>query len=284
MGVESISESTDDMSAAVAPSRERLASVDDAAIARGRIRTGAYTGHTSCLAPRYVQGNVVILPADLATDFLRFCQRNPKPCPLLDISEPGHPTLPALGADLDIRTDVPRYRVWRDGALVDEPTDILRYWRDDLVSFILGCSFSFDQVLLDAGIPLRHVALGRNVAMYRSSIATVPAGPFHGPLVVSMRPLTAANAIRSIQITSRFPAVHGAPVHIGNPELIGIVDLARPDYGDAVPVAADELPVFWACGVTPQAVVTAAQPAFCITHAPGCMLITDKRNHELALF
>jgi uncharacterized protein YcsI (UPF0317 family) len=284
MGAQSISESTDDMSAAVAPSWGRLAAVDDAATARGRIRTGAYTRHTSGLAPGYVQGNVVILPADLATDFLRFCQRNPKPCPLLAVSEPGHPTLPALGADLDIRTDVPRYRVWRDGALVDEPTDIVRYWRDDLVTFILGCSFSFEQALLDAGIPLRHVAMGRNVAMYRSSIATEPAGPFHGPLVVSMRPFTAAHAIRAIQITSRFPAVHGAPVHIGNPELIGIVDLARPDYGDAVPLAAEELPVFWACGVTPQAVVTAAQPAFCITHAPGCMLVTDKRNHELALF
>jgi uncharacterized protein YcsI (UPF0317 family) len=251
---------------------------------RQQIRTGAFSGHTSGLAPRHVQGNLVILPADLAADFLLFCQRNPKPCPLLAVSAPGQPTLPSLGADIDIRTDVPRYRIWRDGSLVDEPTDIAAYWRNDLVTFIIGCSFSFEQALIDAGLPLRHVALGLNVAMYRTSVATEPAGRFHGPLVVSMRPFTPANAIRAIQITSRFPTVHGAPVHLGKPELIGIADLARPDYGDAIALAADELPVFWACGVTPQAVVAAARPAFCITHAPGCMLITDRLNNELASF
>lgn len=255
---------------------------DDVGAIRQRIRAGLFTGHTSGLAPRYVQGNVVILPADVAGDFLLFCQRNPKPCPLLAVSEAGQPSLPALGAGLDIRTDVPRYRVWRNGTLVDEPTDIGRYWRDDLVTFVIGCSFSFEQALLDAGIPLRHVTLGRNVAMYRTSIATEAAGAFHGPLVVSMRPLTAQNAIRAVQITSRFPSVHGAPVHLGRPHLIGIEDLARPDYGEAVEVMDDELPVFWACGVTPQAVVAAARPAFCITHAPGCMLVTDRLNHELA--
>lgn len=248
---------------------------------RQRIRTGSFSGHTSGLAPRHVQGNLVILPTELATDFLLYCQRNPKPCPLLAVSEPGQATLPSLGADIDIRTDVPRYRVWRDGTLVDEPTDINSYWRADLVSFIIGCSFSFEQALLDAGVPLRHVELGRNIAMYRTSLATQRAGAFHGPLVVSMRPLTPANAIRAVQITSRFPSLHGAPVHLGKPGLIGIEDLARPDYGDAVPVAADELPVFWACGVTPQAAVAAARPAFCITHSPGCMLITDRLNHEL---
>lgn len=248
---------------------------------RQRIRTGSFSGHTSGLAPRHVQGNLVILPTELATDFLLYCQRNPKPCPLLAVSEPGQATLPSLGADIDIRTDVPRYRVWRDGTLVDEPTDIGSYWRADLVSFIIGCSFSFEQALLDAGVPLRHVELGRNIAMYRTSLATQRAGAFHGPLVVSMRPLTPANAIRAVQITSRFPSLHGAPVHLGKPGLIGIEDLARPDYGDAVPVAADELPVFWACGVTPQAAVAAARPAFCITHSPGCMLITDRLNHEL---
>jgi uncharacterized protein YcsI (UPF0317 family) len=249
---------------------------------RQRIRTGALSGHTSGLAPRYVQGNVVILPCAAANDFLLFCQRNPRPCPLLAVSEPGEPALPTLGAAIDIRTDVPRYRVWRDGALVDEPSHISGYWRDDLVTFVIGCSFSFEQALLDAGLPLRHVALGLNVAMYRTSVATQPAGRFHGPLVVSMRPFTPANAIRAVQITSRFPAVHGAPVHLGKPELLGIKDLARPDYGDAVMLAGDELPVFWACGVTPQAVVAAARPAFCITHAPGCMLLTDRLNHELA--
>jgi uncharacterized protein YcsI (UPF0317 family) len=248
---------------------------------RRRIRTGVYRGHTSGLAHGHVQCNVVILPSAEAADFLLFCQRNPKPCPLLAVSGPGEPSLLALGADLDVRTDVPRYRVWRDGTLVDEPSDIRREWRDDLVTFAIGCSFSFEHALIDAGLPLRHVELGRNVAMYRTSVATVPAGCFHGPLVVSMRPFTPANAIRAIQVTSRFPSVHGAPVHLGKPELIGIEDLARPDYGDAIPVADDELPVFWACGVTPQAIVAAARPSFCITHAPGCMLITDRLNHEL---
>jgi uncharacterized protein YcsI (UPF0317 family) len=266
--------------AAVKPAPAGPASDVDAI--RQRIRTGVFSGHTSGLAPRYVQGNVVILPSAAANDFLLFCQRNPRPCPLLAVSEPGEPALPTLGAAIDIRTDVPRYRVWREGALVDEPSHIGGYWRDDLVTFVIGCSFSFEQALLDAGLPLRHVALGLNVAMYRTSVATQPAGRFHGPLVVSMRPFTPANAIRAVQITSRFPAVHGAPVHLGKPELLGIKDLARPDYGDAVMLAGDELPVFWACGVTPQAVVAAARPAFCITHAPGCMLLTDRLNHELA--
>ena len=254
----------------------------DALGARLAIRRGEWTGHTSGLADRHVQGNLVILPRALADDFLRFCQRNPKPCPLLAMSEPGDPALPALGAGIDIRSDVPRYRVWRHGELVDEPTDVSTLWRDDLVSFVIGCSFSFEQALLDEGIPLRHVQTGRNVAMYRTSIQTTPAGPFHGPMVVSMRPLRAADAIRAIQITSRFPGVHGAPVHLGDPALIGIKDLAEPDYGDAVEVMPDELPVFWACGVTPQAAITQARPEFCITHAPGAMLITDLLNHQLA--
>ena len=250
---------------------------------RAGIRSGAWTGHTSGLAVGHVQGNVVILPERLANDFLRYCQRNPKPCPLLAVSEPGQALLPSLGADIDIRTDVPRYRVWRNGTLTDQPTDISNLWRGDLVTFVIGCSFSFEQALLEAGIPLRHIAQQRNVAMYRSNIPTASAGPFSGPMVVSMRPLKAADAIRAIQITSRFPTVHGAPVHIGNPALIGIADLAAPDYGDAVDVLSDEIPVFWACGVTPQAAMTQARPEFCITHAPGAMLITDLLNHHLAI-
>jgi uncharacterized protein YcsI (UPF0317 family) len=251
---------------------------------RQRIRSGEITGHTSGLAPGCVQGNVVILPAALAADFLRFCQANPKPCPLLGVSEPGDPALPALGADIDIRSDVPRYRVFRHGQLVDEPTDIADLWRDDLVTFIIGCSFSFEWALLEDGLRLRHQDEGGNVPMYRTSVETVAAGRFHGPLVVSMRPYRPADAIRAIQITSRFPGVHGAPVHIGKPELIGIRDLARPDWGDAVTIEADELPVFWACGVTPQAVIAEAKPDFCITHAPGSMLITDLNNSRLAVF
>ena len=252
--------------------------------ARAAIRRGAWTTHTSGLARDHVPGNGVILPKALADDFLRYCQRNPKPCPVLAVSEPGDPRLPTLGADIDIRSDVPRYRVWRHGELVEEPTDIAALWRDDLVTFVIGCSFSFEQALLDAGLSLRHIDQSRNVAMFRTNIATEPAGPFHGPMVVSMRPLRASETIRAIQVTSRFPDVHGAPVHVGDPALIGIADLSRPDYGDAVEVLADELPVFWACGVTPQAAIAQAKPDFCITHAPGAMLITDLLNHQLASF
>ncbi len=252
--------------------------------ARAEIRAGRWQSHTSGIAERHVQGNVVILPEASAGDFLRYCQRNPKPCPLLAVSEPGEWALPALGTDIDVRIDVPRYRVWRHGELVAEPTAVAELWRDDLVTFVLGCSFSFEQALRDEGIALRHVDEGRNVAMFRTNIATVPAGPFRGPMVVSMRPLRARAAIRAIQITSRFAAVHGAPVHLGDPALIGIDDLSRPDYGDAVDVRADELPVFWACGVTPQAAIAQARPEFCITHAPGAMLITDLLNHQLASF
>ena len=251
---------------------------------RSVIRQGQWTHHTSGLASAHVQGNVVILPAAEANDFLRYCQRNPKACPVLAVSEPGQAALPTLGADIDIRTDLPRYRVWRHGEVVAQPTDIVNLWRADLVTFVIGCSFSFEQALLEAGIPLRHIAQGKNVAMYRTNMPTEAAGVFGGPMVVSMRPMKAAAAIRAIQVTSRFPNVHGAPVHIGDPALIGIVDLGRPDYGDAVEVLPDELPVFWACGVTPQAALQQARPGFCITHAPGAMLITDLLNHQLASF
>ena len=248
------------------------------------VRSGEITGHTSGLAPGCVQGNVVILPQALAADFLRFCQLNPKPCPVLAVGAPGDPALPTLGADIDMRSDVPRYRVFRNGELVEEPTDIRHLWRGDLVSFILGCSFSFEWALLEDGLTMRHMALGKNVPMFRTSIPTAPAGPFHGPLVVSMRSFKPADAIRAVQITSRFPGVHGAPVHLGLPEQIGIRDLAKPDWGDAVEVPADELPLFWACGVTPQAVVAAMKPEFCITHSPGSMLVTDLKNSQLAVF
>jgi uncharacterized protein YcsI (UPF0317 family) len=251
--------------------------------ARRAIRSGEFTGQTAGVAPGYVQGNLAILPQVLAADFLRFCQLNPKPCPLLATSSPGDFGLPTLADDLDIRTDISRYRVFRRGVLVDEPTDIRGHWRDDLVVFVLGCSFSFEEALVEAGIELRHMTLGVTVPMYRTSIATAPAGPFHGPVVVSMRPMTPENAIRAIQITTRFPAVHGAPVHIAKPELIGISNLMQPDYGDAVPIKENEIPVFWACGVTPQSVVALAKPEFCVTHYPGCMLVTDRRNAEFAI-
>jgi uncharacterized protein YcsI (UPF0317 family) len=256
--------------------------MQDAQRVRQLIRKGVWTSHTSGLADDHVQGNVVILPEALAGDFLRYCQRNPKPCPLLAVSEPGQARLPALGEDIDICTDVPLYRVWRYGELTAEPSDISALWRKDLVTFVIGCSFSFEQALMDAGLVLRHVQQGKNVAMFRTNVQTEPAGVFSGPLVVSMRPMRAADAIRAVQVTSRFPGVHGAPVHIGDPSLIGIADLSRPDYGDAVEIMADELPVFWACGVTPQAAIRQARPEFCITHAPGAMLITDLLNNQLA--
>jgi uncharacterized protein YcsI (UPF0317 family) len=269
---------------AVTPIRRADAPPSDSGLAaRLAIRAHQHRGPTSGLAPGYVQGNLAILPQALAADFLRFCQLNPKPCPLIGLSAPGDGRVPALGEDLDIRTDLPRYRVWRNGELVAEPDDVRDFWRDDLVSFVIGCSFSFEEALMSDSIELRHITLKRTVPMYRTSITTAAAGPFHGPMVVSMRPLTPAKAIRAIQITTRFPAVHGAPVHIGKPELIGIADIGKPDYGDAVPVGVDELPVFWACGVTPQSVIATVKPDFCITHYPGAMLVTDRKNSEFAI-
>lgn len=263
--------------------RSTLTDGDLGYLVRQRIRMGGWKSHTSGLAERQVQGNVVILPEKQATDFLRFCQRNPKPCPVLAVSEPGSYGLPTLGRDIDIRTDVPKYRVWRHGELTQEVHDISPMWQPDWVTFVLGCSFSFEQALMDDGIPLRHVQQGRNVAMFKTSISTEPAGDFHGPLVVSMRPMTPSNAIRAIQITSRFPNVHGAPVHLGDPKQIGINELSRPDYGDPVDIFANEIPVFWACGVTPQAAIIQAKPPICITHSPGCMLVTDLLNHHLSI-
>jgi uncharacterized protein YcsI (UPF0317 family) len=249
---------------------------------RQAIRARRHTGHTAGLAPGYVQGNVVILPREYAEEFRAFCERNPKPCPLLALSKPGDPRLPGLGEDLDIRTDVPRYRVFIDGGLAEEVDDLRRHWRDDLVTFVIGCSFSFEEALMEAGLPLRYVEQGRNVPMYRTSVDTVPAGRFRGKLVVSMRPFKPADAVRAIEVTSRYPRVHGSPVHIGLPGLIGIDDLSQPWVGDATEVRDDELPLFWACGVTPQSVVLDARPSLCITHAPGHMLVTDLENSSLA--
>jgi uncharacterized protein YcsI (UPF0317 family) len=251
--------------------------------ARRACREGRFAGDSANVAPGFVQGNLAVLPATLAASFHRFCQLNPKPCPIIGMSEPGSPRIPELGLDLDIRTDLPRYRIWRNGELVDEPTDIKSLWRDDLVAFVLGCSYSFEEALIADGLSIRHIDQGSGVPMFRTSIECTPAAPFAGPMVVTMRPFKPADAIRAIQITTRFPAVHGAPVHIGDPRQIGIADLAKPDYGYAVPVGDDEIPVFWACGVTPQSVILDSKPEFAITHAPGCMLITDRRNTEFSI-
>lgn len=241
--------------------------------ARGRYRDGLSEA-TSGWAAGYTQANLVVLPRDWAFDMLLFAQRNPRPVPLLDVTEPGEVST-ALAPDADLRTDLPRYRVWRHGVLVDEPTDVVNLWSDDLVAFLIGCSFSFEQALLDAGVPVRNLEQGRNVAMFRTNVACRPAGRLAGPLVVSMRPVPAALVATAVQVTARMPQVHGAPVHVGSPGSLGIADLSRPDFGDPVEAEEGDVPVFWACGVTPQAALMACAPPFAITHAPGHMLVTD---------
>lgn len=248
---------------------------NNAAEARRNIRAGVHTGPTSGLAPGYAQANLVILPQTDALDFLRFCVRNPAPCPLLEVTDTGSPHPDGLAADADLRTDLPRYRVMRDGECIDEPTDISRYWRDDLVAFLLGCSFTFEWALAAAGLPLAHQSQDKNVPMYVTDRQCVGGGPFQGPMVVSMRPFIHSDISRVTEITARFPTMHGAPVHIGAPEALGIPDLDAPDFGDPVSIGTDEVPVYWACGVTPQAVAQQARPSLAIFHAPGHMFITD---------
>ena len=256
--------------ALLSPAEAAAASPADA---RRRYREGLAVP-TSGWAAGWTQANLVVLPRDWAFDMLLFGQRNPRPVPLLDVTDPGATTT-ALAPEADLRTDLPRYRVWRDGELVDEPTDVVDLWRDDLVSFLIGCSFSFEQALLEAGVPLRNVEQGRNVSMYRTDVPCRPAGRLSGPLVVSMRPVPAHQVVTAVQVTARMPEVHGAPVHVGSPSSLGIADLGRPDYGDPVEVQDGDVPVFWACGVTPQAALLASRPPLAITHAPGHMLVTD---------
>lgn len=246
-----------------------------AADVRTAIRSGAYAGHTAGLAAGKLQCNLAILPERFALDFLRFCQRNPKPCPIVGVGDTGDPGLPTLGHDIDIRTDVSKYRVFRDGQLADEVTDITGVWADDLVTVALGCSFTFENALLRDGIPVRHIESGRNVPMYRSNIDLVPAGRFGGQMVVTMRPIPKAQVERAREISARYPHAHGAPLTTGDPSQVGIADLAKPDWGDAVEIKAGEVPVYWACGVTPQNVLLAANLPICITHSPGHMLIAD---------
>ena len=242
---------------------------------RTTIRRGDYAGHTSGLASGKLQCNLAILPERYALDFLRFCQRNPKPCPLVGVSDSGDPMLPTLGHDIDIRHDVPKYRIFRDGAFSEEVTDIADVWADDLVTVALGCSFTFENALLRNGIPVRHMEQARNVPMYRSNIDLVPAGPFSGQMVVTMRPIPEAQVAQATEISAGFPQAHGAPIAVGDPAKIGIADLSQPDWGDAVEIKPGEVPVYWACGVTPQNVLLAAKLPICITHAPGHMLIAD---------
>ncbi len=251
---------------------------------RALIREGKWRKPTAGLAPGFVQVNLVILPRELAYDFLLFAQRNPKPCPVIEVTDPGSPEPRLTTPGADLRTDVPKYRIYRDGTLAREVTDLLDVWTPDLVAFLLGCSFTFETGLLQAGIPVRHIEEGKNVSMFVTSIPCTPAGAFNGPLVVTMRPIPAPMVPRAVQISGRFPAVHGAPVHVGDPGALGIRDLGKPDFGDAVSIQPGEVPVFWACGVTPQAVAMQAKPPLMITHAPGHMFVTDLRDEALAVF
>lgn len=247
-------------------------------------RQGNFTEPTSGLAPGFVQCNLVIIPQNYASAFADFCRRNPKPCPLLAISpEPGDFSLPELGAGIDVRTDLPRYRRWENGVLTEEPDHLLDYWADDHVAFALGCSFSFEEALLADGLEIRNISEGVNVPMFRTNLSCVSAGPFSGNVVVSMRPMRPKDAIRAIQICTRFPAVHGAPIHFGDPAQIGIKSLQNPDFGEAVSIADDEVPLFWACGVTPQVALENAKVPLAFTHAPGYMLVSDKPNTGLAI-
>ncbi len=250
--------------------------------ARLRFRAGDAPSSTVGYAPGRVQANLVVLPEKWSAPFLAWCRANPAPCPILGVSTPGNPDIPGLGIDLDIRTDLPRYQLWQAGEIVGEPTDLLAVWQPDWVAIALGCSYSFDDALAAAGIPLRHLALGVNPPIYETNIPTVPYGPFSGPVIVSMRPLRPADAIRATLVTARYPHAHGAPIHLADPAAIG-VDLDRPYGGTNLPLDPGEIPVFWACGVTPSTALRQAKPPVCATHWPGAMLITDLVNHDLAL-
>ncbi|MHC1714467.1 MAG: putative hydro-lyase [Acidaminococcaceae bacterium] len=250
---------------------------------RQLIREGKIDFQTSGMCNGFAQANMAVLPKDLAFDFLLFTQRNQKPCPVLDVTEPGSPVPRLIAPNADLRYDIPRYRIYKKGELTDEVTNLDKYWRDDLVAFLLGCSFSFEGPMLDAGLDVRHITDNHNVPMYITNIECVPAGVFHGPMVVSMRPMKPKDAVRAVQVTSRMPFVHGAPIHFGDPEAIGIKDISKPDFGDASLIKPGEVPVFWACGVTPQAVAMAVKPEFMITHAPGHMFISDVPNADLSV-
>jgi len=248
---------------------------------RAAIRAGELTGPTAGLARGFVQANLVILPAADAAEFAEFCRLNPRPCPLLEQTSPGDPEPRGCAPGADFRSDVPRYRVFRHGVSESlEPTDIRHLWRDDLVSFLLGCSFTFENALIDEGFAVRHITEGRNVPMYRTSVECQPAGRFRGNLVVSMRPYPAAAVERVAEITGRFPTMHGAPVHVGDPRVLGIDDLSRPDFGEAVTTGAGDVPMFWACGVTPQVALCQAGCELAITHSPGSMFVTDWRDTD----
>ena len=245
------------------------------------IRAGKIDFQTSGMCSGYAQANLCILPKEYAFDFLLFCMRNPKPCPILEVGDVGSREFKVMASEGDVCTDFPKYRIWKNGVLEKEVTDISDYWQDDFVYFLIGCSFSFESEMLEADIPVRHIEEGVNVPMFNTNIELTSAGVFHGNMVVSMRPIPNDLVVKAVEITAAMPKVHGAPVQIGNPEAIGISDVNRPDYGDSVTIKNGEVPVFWPCGVTPQNVVMQTKPPIAITHAPGHMFITDVKNVAL---
>lgn len=248
---------------------------------RTYIKEEKITGPTAGMCPGYAQANLVVLPKEYAYDFLLFTQRNPKSCPVLEVSEAGDRFLHKIAKEADIAADIPKYRIYENGVMTGEYTNVEKFWREDLVSFLIGCSFSFESELLDAGIEVRHITMGCNVPMYITNVECEPAGIFHGKMVVSMRPIPYDQIVKAVTVSGQMPRVHGTPIHIGDPSVIGIKDIYKQDFGDAVPIKEGEVPVFWCCGVTPQSVVMSVKPSFCITHAPGHMLITDIKNVEL---
>lgn len=253
----------------------------DPAELRALIRDGRWQTTTTGACAGRLQANLVIVPAAVADDFRTACGRNPQALPLLEMTAPGDPTVPRTAPGADLRTDLPRYHVHRDGALAAEVSDLHDVWRDDLVAFLLGCSFSAEEALLAAGVRLRHLDQRQGVPMFVTNVDCAPAGPFHGPLVVSMRPIATQQVERAVEVTQALPLAHGAPVHAGDPAELGIADVLAPAWGDPIEVHADETPVFWACGVTPQTLLQAARLPLAITHAPGYMFVTDIRVSDI---
>ncbi|MDP9651015.1 putative hydro-lyase [Paraburkholderia caledonica] len=248
---------------------------------RQAVRAGQYDGPTAGYCEGFVQANLMILPQEYAADFRKLCELNARACPLLAVSEPGNWTLPTLGEDIDVRSDVPRYCLYRNGRMAEPLTHLEEVWRGDLLVFALGCSFSFEHLLMSNDLPVRHIELGASSPVFISSIDNPRSGPFAGKLAVSMWPFKPAQAIKAIEITSRYPQVHGAPVHFGDPNEIGIADFNRPDFHGLSVVRDGEVPVFWACGLTPQVAVIAAEIPFAIGHAVGHMLITAMSVDQL---
>lgn len=243
---------------------------------REEVRAGRFTGPTNGQCPGFLQCNLVVLPQGRhAFDFLLFCQRNKKACPLIEVCDVGSPFPDGIARGADLRTDVPKYAIYKDGALEKEVDDVTDYWPEDSVAFLIGCSFSYDGALLDAQIPLRSAEQGKNVPMFKTNLKCRSSGSLSGCMVVSMKPIKATDVAREVEITSKFPHAHGAPVCIGCPASIGIYNLDEPDWGEAVEMQPDEVPVFHACGVTPQSILMSSKVAFAITHSAGHMFVSD---------